>query len=192
MTATDQEQQTRAKFLSHLVSLSGGLEPEISEYSGDGKKLWVLGFPDVLAEGSMIYVTYGVSRQDHRDWTRGRPELILPVQDSDRKWGEAMGRAVFADIGHSSFASGSVLEVPGPVVPDSPLTKLVVFLQSVLDPEDACVTVGESLPINLVQLYPVHGSEVDLIRKAGPTKFFLELGIDFMDVHRRSVADVVA
>jgi hypothetical protein len=192
MSSTDHERRARALFLSHLTSLSGGLEPEINEYTDGGKKLWTFAFPDLLAEGSVVYVTYGVSRQEHSDWVLGRPELILAVQDRDRRWGEAMGRAVFTYLGQSSFSSGSVLELSALIVPGSPLTKFMVFLQSVLEPEDASVTVGEKLPINMVQLYPVHDSEVELIRKVGPTKFFFELGIDFMDVHRSSSAGIDA
>jgi Suppressor of fused protein (SUFU) len=192
MSNTDHERQARALFLSHLASLSGGLEPEINEYTGGGKKLWTFAFPDLLAEGSVVYVTYGVSRQEHSDGVLGRPELILAVQDRDRRWGEAMGRAVFAYMGESSFSSGSVLELSAPVIPGSQLTKFMIFLQSVLDPEDASVAVDEKVPINLVQLYPVHDSEVELIRKVGPTKFFFELGIEFMDVRRSSSAGVEA
>ncbi|HEU4406809.1 MAG TPA: hypothetical protein VFS43_16195 [Polyangiaceae bacterium] len=99
---------------------------------------------------------------------------------------------MFADLGLSSFSSGSMLALPPLAVPGASLTKLMIFLQSVLDPEDASVAVGEGRPISLAQLYPIHGSEIGLISKVGPTKFFLEFGIDFMGVHRRSATGAVA
>lgn len=97
-----------------------------------------------------------------------------------------MAAAFLADRlrGSAAFSYGQTLEFGEPISPDSSMSAFVVFAPAVLNREDCIgIDVGDTLPINLLGLYPVHDVERLWIRRHGLEAFW-QLDWDLYDVGR--------
>ncbi|WP_284978676.1 suppressor of fused domain protein [Arthrobacter sp. fls2-241-R2A-200] len=176
------------QFLSHLDGLSGGIEPRFFpvEKSPPGLPGVIAIVYDGLPErGMMTGFTYGISLANHPLWRFGRPELCISVRSDDVRWPLAL-----ADIGEGQrgnpFHYGDTINFGERIAPDSDMTAFVVFAPSVLDREDYTgINIGETLPINLCGLYPIHEAERRYIQDHGFDAFW-ELDWDPYDVRRSS------
>ncbi len=70
------------RFLGHLDGLSGGVEPQfwpIESTSPGHHGVTAIGYRDMLADGLLIGVTYGLSLTRQETWRVCRPELSISV-----------------------------------------------------------------------------------------------------------------
>ena len=70
------------KFLAHLDGLSGGVEPQfwpIESTALGHHGVTAVGYRDMVEDGLLIGVTYGLSLTRQESWRVGRPELTTSV-----------------------------------------------------------------------------------------------------------------
>ncbi|HZH15259.1 MAG TPA: suppressor of fused domain protein [Archangium sp.] len=146
----------------------------------------VAAYDDVPEDGYTTAFSFGLSDAVHPEWVNGRPELLISVRSKDHAWGLCMGEIVRNYRQESLFSYGTILHFRQRVADESPMTSFLIFASTLLDPEDIQLSLPDR-KINLVQMYPIHEDEAEVVRQVGVEKFFWELGIDFDDVQRPSV-----
>ncbi|WP_284978679.1 suppressor of fused domain protein [Arthrobacter sp. fls2-241-R2A-200] len=177
------------QFLSHLDDLSGGIEPRFFpvEKSHPGLPGVTAIVYDNLPERGMITgFTYGISLANNPLWRFGKPELCISVKSDDVRWPLALAHIGEGQRGNP-FQIGDTINVGERIAPDSDMTAFVIFAPAVLDREDYTgINIGETLPINLSGLYPIHEAERRYIQDHGIGAFW-DLDWDPYDVSRPSV-----
>lgn len=178
------------KYLAFLDDLAGA-EPGdavINKISLTGlRPIVVISYDGVPEEGHRTTFTYGLSSAARPEWQHSRPELLISVKSVDDAWGLAMGDLVCRAAGEALFSYGDVYDFDERISEESPMQHLAVFACSLLPSEEACVDLGDRR-VRLSQLYPVHASEIALLARIGPEKFFSWPGVDFLDVRRPEIA----
>lgn len=179
------------RYLAHLDSLSGGIEPEfhpIETTKPPLKGVVAITYRSLPEPGLMTALTYGLSLAEHEEWRLGKPELCICVRSSDISW--ALAAAFLAEQlrGECPFRYGDTLGFGDRMSAESEMTAFVVFAPAVLDRESFLnIEVGDALPINIAGLYPIYESERAFIRDQGLEAFW-QLDWDPYDVTRRPVA----
>lgn len=181
------------KYLAHLDDLTGGVEPTFTpvESTHDGLKgVTVCTYRD-LPVGLTTFFTYGLSLAGHPDWRDGSPELCTSVRSAEPHWGITVGQVAESLRGRHRFRHGETIDVGRPIAPDSVMSAFVVFAPAVVDRDDCRVDVsapGQGSPdvINLVGLYPIHGTERQYVDANGIEAFW-RLDWDMYDVTRGPV-----
>jgi hypothetical protein len=134
--------------------------------------------------GFLTAITYGLSLAEHPEWRLGKPELVISVRSSDERWARAAGFLADRLRGLSSFAYGETVNFGEKVSPESSMSAFVIFAPAVLDRADFLnIDVGDTLPINLQGLYPIHDRERVWIHEHGLEAFW-RLEWDPYDVAR--------
>lgn len=171
------------EYFDHIESIAGkGRYFKISD-EGELPCISVVSFADVPEEGEVTSFTYGLSLFEHKEWVKGKPELLISVKSKDNSWALAMGECVRLNGANDLFSVGSILNFSEQISNESKMSSFLIFFNALLEDEDACFDLqGER--INLVQLYPIYAEEAELIHKIGAQRFFFNLGIDFSDVQR--------
>lgn len=110
------------------------------------------------------------------------PELMISVKSVDAVWARAIGVIAERYRGKAGFRVGDTVSVSDEISRASPMRAFLVHNPSLfglaeepLEIEDRCIRV--------LQLYPVHDSEVALIRKYG-YQAFIDSQPDLADVAR--------
>ncbi|WFR85409.1 suppressor of fused domain protein [Arthrobacter sp. Y-9] len=177
------------RFLAHLDRLSGGVEPRFFPVESTRPGLpgvTVIVYDDVPSPGMITAVTYGVSLADHPTWRFGKPELCISVTSEDLSWALALGHIAEVQRGDNPFHYGDTINFRESIDRGSDMTSFVIFAPAVLDRADYTgIDVGESRPVNICGLYPIHDAERRYILSHGLEAFW-KLGWDPYDVKRRS------
>jgi len=179
------------RFLGHLDSLSGGLEPEFfptDSTTAGLKGVTAITYQDLPEPGMLTAVTYGLSLASHPEWVLGRPELCISVRSQDIAWARATAFIAEQMRGDCPFEYGNVLGFGDRMSEESLMTSFVVFAPAVLDRSDFLdIDVGDELPISIAGLYPIHESEREFIEAHGLEEFW-RLDWDPYDVRRDPAA----
>ena len=176
------------RFLAHLDRVSGGLEPRFTRVSSTKPGLHgvtVMAYEGVPESGMLTAITYGLSLAEHPEWRAGKPELAIAVRSADLAWGHVIGHLAETLRGECPFSYGDTINLGEPVVPESGLDAFVVFAPAVLGREDYVgIDVGDTLPVSLQGMYPIHQSERAYIHEHGLEAFW-NTDWDPYDVTRR-------
>ncbi len=180
------------RYLAHLDRLAPGREPSFTQIESSNpamKGVTAIAYRDLPEVGFITAVTYGLSLAEHPDWRDGKPELLISVFSRDGRWAVAAASIAEQLRGTAAFSYGETIDFGEPVSADSSMSAFVVFAPAVLEREDFIgIDVGDSLPINLQGLYPIHDAERRWIQRHGLEKFW-QLGWDPYDVGRAPVVD---
>lgn len=174
------------RFLDHLDSLTGGIEPEfhpVSPQASQARSVHAItyrGFPET---GLMLAFTFGLSARRQPAWTHGRPELTICIESDDMAWSLAVA-SLAAELGDECpFSYGMTIDFGRRISEESRLDGFVVFAPFATDPEHAQIDVGDDVPVNLVGLYPTYAAEREFVAEHGLDRFW-QLDWDPMDVRR--------
>lgn len=177
------------RYLAHLDSLSGGIEPAFSRFDAEQQgepAVTLLRYDNLPEPGMLTALTYGVSLGAHPEWQLGKPELCISVQSRDPAWGDAVGLLAAQLRGTCPFAYGDTINFNDRISEESEMTAFVVFAPAVLDRADFTgIDVGDDLPINIAGIYPIHDAERLWIHEHGLRDFW-ERDWDPHDVGRPS------
>jgi hypothetical protein len=174
------------RFLAHLDTLTGSIEPEfwrVSSTAPDLPSVTAIGYQDLPEPGMFLGLTYGLSAAAHTRWLRAKPELAICVRSDDPAWVLAVASLAEQLRGDCPFQYGDLLDFRGPIATDTAMDGFVVFSPAMVDPDDAEIEVGDDLPVCLVGVYPTYASERDFIRENGLEAFW-QLDWDLYDVGR--------
>ena len=147
--------------------------------------LWAMAYRDIPEPGSLTGFTYGLSSAEHPDWKLGYPELMISLDSNDIEWVLAVGYLAKAYRGISPFSYGTIHRFGEQVSAESEMKAFVVFAPSLLAQADAHIELPDRT-INLVQMYPIYESEIEMIKFEGVGKFFDKVG-DVHDPKRKPV-----
>lgn len=175
------------RYLAHLDTLSGGLEPKFWPVGEAPGRVTALGYHDVPEDGMLLGLTYGLSLGRWPEWTQGRPELSICVRSSDPAWALAIAHlaAVLPERG-CRFCYGDIISFGEPITDEGAMDGFVVFAPIALGAEDARIQVDEGLPVVITGMYPTHASERAFIAEHGLEAFW-KLDWDPYDVARPPV-----
>jgi hypothetical protein len=174
------------RFLAHLDGLSGGVEPQfwpIESTAPGHHGVTAIGYRNMLEDGLLIGVTYGLSLTRQDSWQVGRPELSISVRSDDAAWVLAIAHLAEQLRHDCPFSYGDTINFGEPVAAGSSLDGFAVFGPLAFGPDDARVDVGDDLPIMIVGLYPTYAVEREFIAERGLEAFW-ELEWDPYDVAR--------
>lgn len=178
------------RYLAHLDRLTDGIEPAFTPVEAEqpgGRAITVIRYDDLPEPGLLTALTYGLSLAEHSDWRMGKPELCISVKSQDPAWGLAVGYLAAQLRGTCPFCYGDTLNFHERISPESEMTAFLVFAPAVLDRADATgIDVGDTLPINISGMYPIHDSERLWIHEHGLEAFW-QLDWDPYDVKRPPV-----
>jgi hypothetical protein len=151
------------RYLAHLDRLAPDQEPlflPIESSNPALPRVAAITYQDLPEPGFITALTYGLSLADHPDWRYGKPELVISVISRDQRWATAAASLADGLRGSAAFRYGETIDFGEPVSADSSMSAFVIFAPAVLEREDCVgIDVGDSLPINLIGLYPIHDVE---------------------------------
>jgi len=179
------------RFVAHLDDVTDGVEPRFFPVPSADSSLpgvTAIVYTDLPEAGLQTTFTYGLSCVGHEDWSKGRPELCLSVESTDLAWGIAAAAVGERLRGRCPFTYGDVINFGERISEESEMTGFLVFAPAVIDREDAIgIDVGDTLPVNIQGLYPIHESELDFIDEKGLEAFWQGFDFDPYDVRRPPV-----
>lgn len=177
-------------YLKHIEGICGdrGKFYKITD-EGEVPPISVISFADVPESGCITAFSFGLSSVAHREWVNSRPELVISVNSLDSSWPLAMGELIRNGRDRCLFSYGMILNFGQAVSDESPMSYFLVYACTVLDESDLAVQLPDR-KVHLSQLYPVHQSEVAMIKYIGAEKFVYHLGIDFFDIKRPPHVDL--
>lgn len=111
-----------------------------------------------------------------------RPELMISVKSPNSAWARAIGVIAERYRGKDVFNVGDTVSVSDEISRSSPIRSFLVHNPSLSGLAGERLEI-EDRGIRLMQLYPVHDSEVELIRKYG-YQAFIDSRPDLADVRR--------
>ena len=170
------------KYLDDLACKTG--EYSLITAADEMPPVWIIKYKNLIEPCSLTTFTYGLSSVDHKEWTYGRPELILHVKSENIDWPITLGNVVRLFRGTCAFSYGEIIRFERRLTYDTEMSAFFVFAPSVVEQKDAAIMLPDR-SINLVQLYPIYEDEIPLITNLGPTKVFMNPDTDFSDVKRR-------
>jgi len=153
--------------------------------------VWTLSFPDWPAAGQLTAFTWGLSAVTHERWRAGRPELVISLLSRRLEWALLLGEIVRRDRGRLAFSYGDIIEFDEPLASETEMTAFLIFMPVDIEPQWTHIELVDRI-VNLVQLYPIHHSEIDLIRKQGPRDFLMRDDLNHLDIRRKPMAAVEA
>ena len=152
----------------------------------DGKPIFVFFFEDLPEEGSLTAITYGLSESNHPDWQLSRPELMVSLDTTDKRWGLAAGFFAAEYQGVKPFCYGDLFTLDEPISAESKMMGYFIFAPSFLNRQQAKIDLP-SKTIHLAGMYPIYQEEIALYREIGLERFWKSDGFDLYDVHRRNL-----
>ncbi|NBE95312.1 suppressor of fused domain protein [Nonomuraea sp. KC401] len=137
-----------------------------------------------FGEDTISGFTFGLSSVAHPDWEFGRPELFISMNSPRPDWVFAAGFVAAHYRGEKRFAAGDAFVLDAPISPEeSDMSALLAFLVTDLDPEFTHLELPDRT-INLIQLYPLHASEIPLLEAEGGAALLSATDVDFHDPAR--------
>jgi len=177
--------KSRDEYLAWIDDLAGGGGRVYDLTDRDeGASVLVNAYDHVPHAGHMTAFSFGLSSAIHREWTHGRPELMISVKSMDHAWALCMGEIIKNKRDSTLFEYGTVLHFGERIVAGCALTSFFVFASTLLDEAQRTLELSDRR-INIAQMYPMYPSEAQLLRDIGAERFFWDLGIDFSDLTRR-------
>jgi hypothetical protein len=143
----------------------------------------VISYDDVPENGSTTAFSYGLSSVSHSEWINSSPELVISVDSVDAAWPLALGELIRNGREKCTFGYGMVLNFGQPISDESPISSFLVYACTILNENDLSVKLRDR-KVHLSQIYPVHQSEIPLIKSIGPDRFVFDLRINLFDVRR--------
>ncbi|WP_405236625.1 suppressor of fused domain protein [Lentisalinibacter orientalis] len=121
-----------------------------------------------------------------------RPELMISVKSPNAAWARAIGVIAERYRGRGAFKIGDTVSVSDEISRSSPMRAFLVHNPALFGLAGERLEM-EGRSVRMLQLYPVHDSEVALIRKYG-YQAFIDSRPDLADVRRpaQSAASVEA
>jgi len=114
---------------------------------------------------------FSVGLSAHPRWRdQAAPELLISVESRCIEWILATGFIAVQAANEFSFAPGETVDFRAKVSPDSDMDGFLLVEQLVL-PETFTTLSTKRGPVDLIQLIPIHHSELVAIRKQGPAAF---------------------
>lgn len=182
--------QRAQNYLDWLGQLTDGAEPRMWSADPDDdptRRVLGLGYRNLPEDGVLTGFTYGLSLRHQAAWTTARPELSITVRSDDPTWVLALAHLA-ANLGDvCPFTHLSMVDMGMPITDDTRMDGFVVFAPSVLPGDTARVQIDDSLPVQVVGVYPCYASERELISEKGFEAFW-QRDFDAWDVHRDPVA----
>lgn len=177
---------TIEQYLQHIEGICGenGRFYKITD-EGEFPPITVVSYADVPEAGCTTAFSFGLSSVDHSEWINSRPELVISVNSLDSAWPLAMGELIRNGRDHCLFSYGMILNFGQPVSDESPMSSFLVYACTVLDETDLTVQLSDR-KVHLSQVYPIHQSEIPIIKDIGVEQFIHHLGIDLFDVNRQA------
>lgn len=172
-------------YLKHIEGICGdnGRFFKITD-EGELPPISVISYADVPESGCTTAFSFGLSSVAHREWVNSRPELVISVNSLDVAWPLAMGELIRNGRDHCLFSYGMILNFGQPVSDESPMSRFLVYACTVLDEKDLTIDLPDR-KVHLSQIYPIHQSEVAVIKDLGVETFVHRLGLDLFDVKRQ-------
>ncbi len=99
-----------------------------------------------------------------------RCELMISVRSSNAAWARALGVIAARYRGQGGFTVGDTVSVSDDISRSSPMRSFLVHNPSLLELAGETLKL-EDRSVRLLQLYPVHEAEIDLIRRFGHQAF---------------------
>lgn len=144
-------------------------------------------YSDVLEEGYITGITYGLSEYDNPTWKDSRLELIISVQSTNEEWRITAGFAAARFQIDSNFAYGDILDFEQPISDDSQMQAFVLFAPSILDKSDYQSIVLDYYTVNLVDMYPIYKEEIATIKSIGLERFMHHSNYNMFSVTRKCI-----
>ncbi len=181
-------------FLDYLNERCGSRANLTYIPSGDEAPVLVASYLEYPAADHLTAFTVGMSSvaPASGESEAGRRELMISVKSPNAAWARAIGVIAERYRGKDVFDVGDTVSVSDEISRSSPMRAFLVHNPSLFGLADERLQVEER-SIRVLQLYPVHDSEVELIRKYG-YQAFIDSRPDLADVRRapQSAASVEA
>lgn len=178
------------RYLAHLDRLTPGREPRFLAMESSNpalKDVVAITYEDLPEPGFLTAASYGLSLAEHPEWRLGRAELCISVRSRDERWARAMALVADQLRGVSPFAYGETINFRERISPESSMSSFVIFAPAILDRADYLnIDIGDTMPIHLQGVYPIHETERVWIKQHGLAAFW-QLDWDPYDVARPSV-----
>jgi len=161
--------------------------------AGDAPPVLVASYLEYPAADHLTAFTVGMSSVAPAGSAQGdRPELMISVKSPNAAWARAIGVIAERYRGKAMFSVGDTVSVSDEISRSSPMRAFLVHNPSLLGLAGERLQIEER-NVSVLQLYPVHDSEVALIRKHG-YQAFIDSRPDLADVRRppQSAASVEA
>ena len=171
-------------FLSHIENVFGRADLiKKQDCPRGGLPVSVFIYRDIPEKGMVTGVTYGLSCYPHPDWKLARPEMIISIETADVMW--AWTAAYFSAMfrGEKRFRYGDVFTVEGPLASDTKMDGVLIFAQSILEPDVQVFDVND-YRIHFSQFYPIYRSELPAYEKLGLERFWKHEGFSMYDPKR--------
>lgn len=154
-----------------------------------GPDVQVLVYRDFPEPGMITGVTWGLSavpRPGEPTGSGERSELVISLESDDTLW--AWNAAYFAAEyrGQRGFVPGEVYFADEPLARDTAMDGLLVNQTTILPPADAWVDMPGHR-IRLLQLYPIHRSELVVYERYGLSTLWNHKGFDIYHPGRAPV-----
>ena len=178
------------KFLNHLVSIFQK-DPRYFLFQSETSLIpgvTVIVFENIPEPGMITSFTYGLSLMPHPQWVKGRPELCISVDSPSIEWGIAIGEVANQLRGQFAFSYGEVIRHGGKISKDSEMDAFFVFSPSTVSKEYCQgIDIGKDYLINLVNLYPMYSSEIEIFQRIGLKEFWHHPDFDNYSVRRKPI-----
>ncbi len=178
------------RYLEHLFEIFK-VEPEffpMEQVQPNLVPVTALVYRDVPEPGFVTGITYGLSLGEHPDWKHGRPELCITVETGEIAWAQAAAYIANGMRGTCPFSYGSSINFGEPVHEQSKMSAFFVFAPSILERDQyADIEIGAPYKINIVGLYPIYHSEIEVLAQMGLKDFWHHEGFDPFDVRRAAI-----
>lgn len=136
----------------------------------EGPPVLVANYLEYPAAGYLTAFTVGMSSVPPNGPDGESCELMISVKSSNAAWARATGVIAARHRSRGAFRLGDTVSVSDEIGRASPMRSFLVHNPSLLDLAGDTLTL-EDRRIRLMQLYPVHDSEVELIAKYGHEAF---------------------
>ncbi len=147
----------------------------------DGPPVLAASYLEFPAADHLTAFTVGMSSVAPADGLEC-PELMISVRSVNTAWARAIGVIAERYRGQGGFRVGDTVTISDEISRSSPMRSFLVHNPSMFGLSEELLEI-EGRIIRLLQLYPVHDSEVELIREFGH-EAFIDSRPDLADVRR--------
>lgn len=164
-------------------AITGHAEPAHQLFSGNGRPpITSVTYVDVPSPGWTFGLTLGASLL-----SPAGVEFVTVVRSRSASWTWAV--ADFIDRHRHEIdqvGAGDTINWREPISSDSSMDALVIVEPRSLDAGSTVVHLADDDHVQLLQVVPIHASELEVIRRVGPEEFLDELGAEALDPRRAS------
>ena len=109
--------------------------------------------------------------------------MVISMKSKSLSWPSAALRLTAYFAGKKRFRYGDIFTVDGPLADDTSMDAVLIFAQSILDPELATVQLSD-YRVTLSQFYPFYRNEIPLYDRLGLERFWDHPGFGINDPNR--------